>query len=366
MTITLLPPLYKETKLGKIELWQVGHEGNEVVVISGFTDGQKTEFRTETTAKNVGRANATTAEEQAALEARSRWDKKRKHSYVEDPSGKNTLSYTRPMLAEPYLKHSAKVEWPWYVQPKLDGVRCLARNMGDGIVRYTSRNGTEFTGLDFLTPEVLLLIPIPGEELDGELYHHGLSLQEIVSKVRKIKEIRTEGIQYHVFDIVDTGSVFSARLDDLRLRFEGVESPLQHMCLVSTRLAQGSEECDQLLSVAMDRGYEGLILRNPNGAYLPNFRSHDLLKYKVMQDAEFEIVGYRFGRGKDKNIAIYRCKTVEGEEFEVKMKGTYEQNEALSSRADALVGKRMTVQFQEFTPYGVPEFPVGLAIRDYE
>lgn len=76
-----LPPLYHQAKSGKIHVWRVWTEGDTIVTEHGQVDGEKLTARKRATPKNVGRSNETTAEEQARLEAKSMWQKKRDHKY---------------------------------------------------------------------------------------------------------------------------------------------------------------------------------------------------------------------------------------------------------------------------------------------
>ena len=82
-----LPTLFSRTSTGAVQQWTVQIDGNKFRVESGQTDGKKVLSEwTVCEPKNVGRANATTAEEQAVCEAQSKWDKKVKLGYTTDVS----------------------------------------------------------------------------------------------------------------------------------------------------------------------------------------------------------------------------------------------------------------------------------------
>lgn len=369
------PTLYKPGKRGQIVQWSIEVVGATMHTRHGLLGGlliHNEEVVLE--GKNLGRKNATTPEQQARAEAESRWEKKVKHGYSTEIVEAIELPYTRPMLAEKYLQHAWRVKSDWLIQPKLNGIRCVSRRISEDEVTYSSRNGTTFAGLGFLTPGLLLLMDV-GEELDGELYLHGMSLQEISSLVRKsrsISELLAEVMQYHVFDVVDPSTPFLERFGKFQSRFKEMNTRVVEAIgrdaihLVSCTPAVGEENIRKSLDILLEAGYEGLMLRSPSSLYLSNYRSHDLLKYKLFQDKEFVIIGGRRGRGKDKDIVIWRCATEEGKEFDVKMSGSYADNAEIAQKYEEYIGKMMTVQFQEITPYGVPEFPVGLEFRDYE
>jgi ATP-dependent DNA ligase len=112
--------------------------------------------------------------------------------------------------------------------------------------------------------------------------------------------------------------------------------------------------------------YEGAILRNVEGLYA-NKRSADLIKVKEMQDSEFKILGIEEGRGKLANhVGSFICLATNGQEFKAKMSGNTEKLKEYFEDHKLWTGKRLTVQFQDLTSYGIPRFPVGLRIREEE
>ena len=113
-------------------------------------------------------------------------------------------------------------------------------------------------------------------------------------------------------------------------------------------------------------GFEGLMIRAPSGRYEPDHRSSSLLKYKTFMDNEYKIVGFKEGKGNDVVTVIFTCETEDGKRFEVRPKGTREERGNMLKNAEKHVGKKLTVKFFELTDEGIPRFPVGLAIRDYE
>lgn len=351
--MTTFPTLYKRAKTGALVQWSVRVEGNTLITEHGQKNltSESTEFPTH---------------EKALSEAGSRHRHKLKLKYTENTSGISELAYVRPMLALKYMQHCSKIDWERAVaQPKLNGVRCVAWRRGD-TVTFTSRNGTPFVGLGFLVPELLAYMP-DNTLWDGELFNPRLSLQEIVSLVRKSVNLTpaetAANIQYHVFDTIEDSVTFENRHADLE---ECVSTASPYIRLVPYVRVTSEHSCSELLDRFIEEGYEGLMVRGLDSHYLPEHRSQDLLKYKLMQDEEFLICGYRRGSGKDKDVPIFECTTEAGKKFSVRMEGTYAANKERLLIADSLVGKLLTVRFQEYTPDGAPEFPIGVEIRDYE
>lgn len=271
----------------------------------------------------------------------------------------------KPMLAHDYKKRGHNIKYPAYIQPKLDGIRCLAARNGDTIT-YTSRDNKEFTAITHLTPHLLRLM-VDGEVWDGELYKKGYSLQELVSLVKR-KQPNTLKVEYHVYDCVMKGS-FETR----HLRVDSAIKNGGPIIPVTTLLVDCEEDMLACHETMLTHGYEGTIVRNRDGEYLPSdangrnkARSPNLQKYKDMEDAEFVITGSREGEGKDKGCIIFTCKTEDGMEFDARPNGNYARRERWYKDRKKLVGKMLTVQYQGFTDDGKPRFPIALEIRDYE
>ena len=82
--------MYKRDTKGKLRIWTVeyGFDSDDVAgtrTIAGLVDGQKvTSEWNMSVAKNVGKANGTTAKTQAISEAQSSWDQKADKEYFEN------------------------------------------------------------------------------------------------------------------------------------------------------------------------------------------------------------------------------------------------------------------------------------------
>ena len=144
------------------------------------------------------------------------------------------------------------------------------------------------------------------------------------------------------------------------------------------------EKVKELHSICVNAGFEGLIVRVDEGPYLLRHRSKYLLKYKDFLDEEFEIVGAETPEtGKDagtiifvcrlKNVVLVKIKSDDGEiteevvsTFRCRPRGTHEYRTKLYNNREDLVGKMLTVRFQDYTNEGIPRFPVGIVVRDYE
>jgi DNA ligase-1 len=209
-----------------------------------------------------------------------------------------------------------------------------------------------------------------GTILDGELYADKahLSFQEIVGLTKKetLKAGDAEKLTHMYLCVYDT-----IRPGTNKDRKEFLESlfasrTFAHIKLLPTAVCASDSDAKYLHSQFVEEGYEGLILRNTKGLYKVGHRSADLQKYKEFLDEEFVIVGFKEGDGIEKGCVLWRCATKTGLEFDCRPRGTREDRSTLFRSGAAHVGKKLTVRFQEWTTDGVPRFPVGIAIRDYE
>jgi len=360
--------LYAKSSTGKIKQWSIEANGNTMIEKWGYVDSKIQEQRKTIKGKNIGKANETSDDKQCELECRSKWQKKVDEQYVVDrnkikESGDQKVLL--PMLALRYQDRSHDIKFPCYVQPKLNGVRCLYQNG-----KFMSRKGKEYTVLDHLVPELNVLnIDIP----DGEIYVHGMTLQEIIRRVKKERGPKTEELQYWIYDQVND-KVFAQRITELHIRFGVLERSIlvgqSRLKQVQTELVKSDEEIKKWHDKFVQDGYEGVIIRNTEGLYKVKHRSKDLQKYKEFIDKEFEIIGGHEGTGPDAGTVVFEVKTKEGQVFSVRPRGTREIRTEWYNDIKKLINKKLTVRYQNLSEDGIPIFPVGIEInatvRDYE
>ena len=276
------------------------------------------------------------------------------------PAVKVTNKHHLPMLAYDYNKKKDKVTYPCFVQPKLDGVRALFYNG-----KFYSRNGNEFYDLDHIKEELQSCNWI----LDGELYTGEIKFEELVGLIKRQTKTdadkkHAEKIKYIVYDLVDPNDTFSTRHYNVNQFFD--EKVLIHAQPLMTEECKSVEEMKKFHDKYVKMGYEGCIIRNKKGLYQEKDRSNDLLKYKEFKDDEFGIVDYKCGTGKDDNAVIWICKTKDGKEFSARPEGPAEIRRKMYRNGKQYIGKLLTVKYQNLSKDGIPRFPIGLTIRDYE
>lgn len=277
-----------------------------------------------------------------------------------------------PMLAKTYEPSAAKkkrkdIVFPCFVQPKLDGLRCIVY-MHDGEIVAQSRTGNHFKSMERITSSLRPFFQQhPAVVLDGELYTKDIPFEVLAGIIKKQKitaddSVILETITYNVYDIVDLTAPFHQRILFLREYFESGQYP--RIKFVETLMVDTIADFRKSFSEFVANGYEGIMLRNVSGLYITNYRSDDLQKYKEFMEEEFRIIGFAEGDGHDKGTVKWICETSDGKPFTVRPRGTVAHRKELFQNGSAYVGKLLTVIFQEYTEEGKPRFPVGKAVRD--
>ena len=370
----ILPTLYHKTKSGKISEWMiVAKKINGVPHVCtryGYTDGTKQETQVRVgSGKNIGKSNETTAWEQACLVAKSKWEKQKLGNYRENMNEETMLL---PMLAHRYQDHKHRVHYPCYAQQKLNGCRVLAKITEDG-VEYWSRKGKPYETLHHWDEELKAIFPV-GTILDGEAFNRNLGFQEIVRRVKRVKtsriDLESDPLQYWVYDVVQENTPFYKRIywlsDQVSHYCLNNEKELNNLFLCNTLEVRDEHELNNTHKWNVRDGFEGTIIRSKTGLYKPDYRSYDLLKYKDFIDEEFKIIGGESAQGRDEGTVIFVCELKSGTTFNVRPKGSFAQRKEWLDNIDQHIGKMLTVHYQERSEDGVPIFPVGLEIRDYE
>ena len=283
----------------------------------------------------------------------------------------------KPMLAHKY--NPDKFQYPGYIQPKLDGVRCIFTKDG-----AFSRTGKQFMNVSHLEYDLHpIFARYPDLMLDGELYNHDLKddFEKIISLVRKTKptdEHRGEAadlVQYHIYDIYNDsnkGMWFSTYTKRLNM-IKSIESSLsfkqsKSLYVIDTDAVVDEDTAREFHQDYLAKGYEGSILRDPTAHY-KNTRSYGLMKFKDFDDAEATIIGYEMGQGKRYGtLGKFIMQDDEGIQFGCPPgKGyNYEDLADMAKNITDYIGERATFTYFQRTKAGSYRHPLFKCIRNYE
>jgi len=280
------------------------------------------------------------------------------------------------MLAYPVSKKPIDYTKPVYMQPKLDGVRCVIQYEGKSsvdprVVAY-SRTGKQWKNIEHICMQLKPFFQkYPDVILDGELYNHDLrdDFEKIISLVRKQKPTEEQRLeaskltQFHCYDIIDEKLPF-----DQRIEFVNESLMLLGDSIYTVYTTKVEEDQANIQHQAnLDEGYEGSILRT-NDTYACK-RSHNLRKFKDFSDKEATIVGYLDGKGKrEGTLGKFIMQDDDGVEFGCPPgKGyNYKDLKKILENIGDYIGQRATFTYFERTKAGSYRHPLFKTLRNYE
>ena len=398
--VTLWEPLYSHDPNGNPLVWKIWVQGDVVFRTHGRVGGK---LRAPVGRRIAGTAAEPAPTRQALLYAQRAWDKKKRSAYSpaeakpggaplnrstppEPPSGGSSgeEEVVLPMHASPYAKTPLCLEKHLalaagaYIQPKLDGVRCVATLGADGVAVLSSRSGKRFPWFQAIREKlepVLAALPAPFVGLDGELYcetwiRGGRELQgaERFAAIAGTANVHRKApcpdedrLALHVFDAIDDGTHGQAT------RFAVLDAVLSkeagRLVRVPTYPVSGAAEIDEYHDRFVGQGFEGAVVRAAALLYSPRRRALQMRKYKRFDTTEFPIAGAKPGEGSESGAVVWVCRLPGGETFDCRPAAPLAERRALFGDWARYVGCPLTVQHQGVSAMGVPRFPVGLGIR---
>ena len=445
-----LPTLYGDDKSGRKRQWSVFYSSNSTFKEYGIVNMKitRTEARA-FEQKNIGKANETSTAEQARKEAYSDWVGKivdgfevspvatsserllfdvtkqnlviagnKKQGIYESiffkmnltylipstsapkaapaftPLVKNTSTPTEylPMLCDKWTTESKCMKYfdfaaGVYVQPKYDGIRCIAYRSESDVV-LVSRGSKQFPFLDHIRRDLAkVFAAFPDVVFDFELYAEVLHAEKSGTKyVPSKKELPRDKnfdvissmcrpsrkdahplepqISAYIFDIVDPKLDQEARFTTLRKIASSPQwAQTTSLILSETILIHSVDDVSLQHDLFAQRGYEGIIIRSKRGMYEPDKRSLYIRKHKYFTDAEYKILGVEKDPGVGDEHFTWVCETAKGKKFNVKAMGTIEERTYAYQNSTKYLGFPLTVVYQELTNDGVPRFPRGKMVR---
>ena len=281
-----------------------------------------------------------------------------------------------PMLAKVYDNTNNKLfnKCSTYIgQWKINGLRCFISAYRDNSdlfkpikLRFQSREGTIWNSLTDLEDYLLITLPpklidqMCDEEfiLDGELYLPGHTVNEINHFVKDPKCKENKLIQYWCYDIAIRDTLQNARCNILMnylSKFTPFVNSKEKHYNITNRLIilpicpiVDGNQAMILRDIAIDFGFEGAILRNPNKEYQYGARNLAMIKYKRSTDGKFKIIEIKPEGIKRPDIPLFVLKNdINDSLFEVHVGGSQDYQKSILKTKDNYIGKYMFVEYGE-------------------
>ncbi len=277
----------------------------------------------------------------------------------------------KPMLAYPVSDKPINYNNKVFMQPKLDGVRCLIQYDKGKVTAY-SRTGKEWKNILHITSSLEKWFKSNQTTvLDGELYNHDLrdDFETIISLVRRqtpddIDMIESRDlVQFHCYDIIHPdNSKFEDRTSFIKWC---VGQSSQYVHVVPTTKIACNDDAEEMHRVNLECGFEGSILRT-NDVYHQK-RTHSLRKFKDFHDTEATITSWVEGKGKRVGtIGKFMAVDTEGNEFGMPVMDNFKYLQDNFEMMKGYVGKTATFTYFERTKAGSYRHPLFKCIRNYE
>ena len=266
---------------------------------------------------------------------------------------KDTIPVFGCMLAHDGAKHPKKIKGDCFVEYKYDGVRVIAI-VQNGSATLHSRNGKLLSNFPHIE-EALSIPQFEGLVFDGEVMSE--DFQTLMKQVHRKEGAQTEDSYLAVFDML-TLEEFNAggtdmTADDRRNRYViASEYFTDRIKLVDAKLInfdtdEGRLQFDAMNKEALDKGYEGLMIKPVHEGYKCK-RSHAWLKVKPFIEVTLEVVALEEGTGK--NEGLLGALVVEGEDdgkyFKLNVGSglTDENREQIWANQDAVIGQLVEIR----------------------
>ena len=295
------------------------------------------------------------------------------------------MQIDKPLLAAKY--DPKKAQFPYAATPKIDGIRFLMVN-GQAVSRSYKPIRNEYI-------QDLLSSNLPNG-IDGELTC-GDNFQESTSAIMRIKG--EPNVRVWIFDYVNPDGEMKGYTDRMTelMDLQGVSRfktykpfNIPNYQILYPKTVNNQEEVDQLMTLNLEAGFEGLILRDPNGLYKfgrATVKENILLKVKDFEDAEAEVIGFKekftntntqtkdaFGRAERSTakdglvpadtLGGFLLRMSDGREFTCGSGLNDELRHEIWNNQESYLGKLVKYKFMTTGIKDLPRHPVFLGFRD--
>jgi DNA ligase-1 len=258
-----------------------------------------------------------------------------------------------------------------YIEPKLDGIRCLAV-VENGEAKLFTRAGKLITNFDDTVGKELLKLRSDGC-YDGEIMSNDFT--DLMRQVYRKEDKDVSDVYFAIFDYLSLEEWKTKQgmytLKDRKtflnqkIATAHAKEPLKY--LKQVRYEPDLMPSDEALKESHDRwvaqGYEGIMIKDTDAFYSFG-RDWSVMKYKAFFDADCPIVGLKEGTGKHQGKLGSFLVDYKGVEVNVGSGLNDELREAIWKDRDSHIGRIIEVRYQEETPDGSLRFPTFVCFRN--
>lgn len=252
------------------------------------------------------------------------------------------------------------------LQPKLDGVRCIAVVDDRGGCQLFARSGKPLSNFDSTIGQELA--QLPPAAYDGEIM--GKGFQSLMRQVHRKFNVDVSDSFMAIFDCIPldewNGRQATTPYDDRRGMLEDLAEKIgqtKYLALVTQdRVANDPAAFKACHDKYVAEGYEGAMIKRPQAPY--NFgRGDAILKFKSFNDVDLRVVGFKEGSGKNRGtlgaivVDFEGVRVSVGSGFEDDIRQDVWQNQ------DKYLGATAEIRYQEVTDDGSLRFPTFVGWR---
>lgn len=393
--------LYKIDNKDKVRVWKAWSEGDKVIVEHGTLDGKLQQSVYTAEAKNIGKVNESTGTEQAAIEVKALYDDQMtnqhyRKSIEEAQEVKNANLIPRKILN--YKDGWKKLPDTCITSVKLNGSRaCIINGQ-----LYSKIGRPEEVKHKRIDQGIKRLVELGVENIDCEVYAHGIPLQRIRSAWLKpyktgkeICEVANKRfglkgkerisdsygavdklgynpngdaakLKLYIFDVPDV------TLGGYQERIQYIEDKIRPLVQDDTLLKEVFGFCEYFetnshkerqskLEKYHSDDWEGLVHYDPLGNYEFGKRSSNTQKAKMRPESEALVVDCTSDKSGQGVLHLKTNDKMDNILFKAKMKGDAESRSFDAQKGN--IGKWVTYAYEELSEKGVPTKPAVLNLR---
>lgn len=272
------------------------------------------------------------------------------------------------MLAPNELPIITNIKYPCYVQPKLDGYRCIYKNGA-----MYSRKGKPF-GNDNLSTYFSKLFGLQDYVLDGELYCEGVNFNKLQTILNTYEETLPNTLKFVVYDCIPVKDweaqsckkPYSERIRNVR---EVVANLADHKKVIDipNDEVEDAKQAVNLYKEYLKKGYEGAMIKAIDGQYRwkrVTLRSGEMLKLKPFSTLDLKVTSIYEGEGNFQGVAGGVVVDFNGNPVSVGSGFDVATRKKMAETPSDFIGRTLEVKYFEETEDGSLRFPTFVRWRD--